>query len=95
MNFSKLCFLFVMASFGIIGWHYAWPIYRDAVSALSDWPFLLVNTLAVIVIISSSWFIYMLLNVVGDEVKSRRTGDIKIDGELTEDFRLSNKYFTD
>lgn len=95
MNFSRLCFLCVMSSLGIIGWHYAWPIYRDAVSVLSDWPFLLVNTIAVIAISSSAWFIYTLLNVVSDEINSRRIGDIEIDGELTEDFKLSNKYFSD
>ena len=84
-----------MSSLGIIVWHYAWPIYREAVYVLSGRPFLLVNTIAVIAILSSAWLIYTLLNVVSDEIKSRRVGDIEIEGELTEDFRLSNKYFSD
>jgi len=95
VNIQRFCFVCILASFGLIGWHYVWPIYRDVVSTLADWPFLAVNIIAFLCLSSGSWFIYEILGIADDEAKSRRIGDIKIDGELTEDFRLSKNYFSD
>lgn len=77
MNVHKICFICVMASFGIIGWCYGWPIYRDAISVLNVLPFLLVNSIAVVFIVSGSWFIYTILGVIGDEIKC-----VSIDQEI-------------
>ena len=95
MTLGKFSFFIICAVLGVLGYIYGLPIYIELIKSMGN---ATLSIFTFIVLICSSvivWFFYNLLGVVDDEIEYRRCGDIKIDGEINEDFRLDNKYFHD
>jgi hypothetical protein len=95
MTHAKFAFYVVLSVVGVFGYIYGWPVYINIENKMTNANFIIFNIVIFITGAIIVWFLYNLLGVVDDEIEYRRCGDIKIDGEITEDFRLNTKYFQD
>lgn len=95
MTYGKFAFYIVLSVLGVFGYIYGLPIYLDLIKIMSSINLFIFTCISLIFISVIVWFLYDLLGVVDDEIEYRRCGDVKIDGEITEDFILSDKYFKD
>ena len=89
----KNLFIYIFAVMGVAGFAYAYPIYAAAISNLSFKQAVIVNSFLLILYVNAYFFVKFGLSLIKQEIYYRRSGDIKIDGELHEDFILSDKYF--
>jgi hypothetical protein len=91
MTYGKFAFYVVLSAVCVFGYIYGLPIYIDLIHTMNNLNLVVFTGISLICGSVIVWFLYNLLGVVDDEIEYRRCGDIKIDGEITEDFRLNGK----